>query len=237
MEWHEVSKKSSSDNSSQKEMGVFRNLLEAKTMLAKRDFVSTGILTYAEGDIFEVEISEWQLFHLGDKIKVTMYSRIGIHTFESTVIAKDSGGVMFINPPELQRKFMDKRQHQRIEVSQVGLIHTIFETPGLEGTPLTMSIPFNITDISLGGVGFVLLPGEREFATPMQVGVDLDLGFVLSTITEIIRKNPANEGIFYGAKFKAMPPEKIVSLRACIFRVQVANHFTQKRIARQSYRF
>jgi len=201
-------------------------------MLEKKDFVSTGILTYAEGDIFEVEISEWQVFELGDKLKVTMYSKVGILTFESTVIAKDSGGVMFINPPEIQRKFMEKRQFQRIDVNHVGSIHTLYEYPGHAGTKLEMPIPFNATDISLGGVGFILLPGERELPTTMKVGIDLNLGFEMDTVVEIMRRSPIMDGLFYGTKFTTVPADKLVSLRAFILRVQVSTYFAQKRSSR-----
>jgi len=209
------------------DLGAFRNLLESRAMLEKKDFVSTGMLTYAEGDLFEIEISEWQLFHLGDNVKVTIYSPFGILTFESTVIARDSGGVMIINPPDIQRRFLDRRQHPRIDVSQAGTIQAIYQEP-FRSKPLESPITLTVKDISLGGIGFLLQSGEREFLQTSHLGIELDLGFTMVSKAEIMRKSPSEEGVFYGAKFIEVPPDKMTSFRAFILRVQVEHYATQK---------
>ena len=66
-------------------------LVHCRTVVEKKDYVSTGILTYAEGDMVEVEIGDYQLFDLGTIVKLTIYTPAGIFMFNTTVIAKDEG--------------------------------------------------------------------------------------------------------------------------------------------------
>ena len=50
-------------------------LIECQAVMSKDDFVSTGILTYAQGDIMEIELPEYDVFQLGDKAKMTLYTK------------------------------------------------------------------------------------------------------------------------------------------------------------------
>lgn len=206
------------------------NVIESKTVLEKKQFVSTGILTYIEGDIVEVEISDWQVFFLGDSLKVTIYSPLGILTFESTIVAKDIGSVIILLPPEIQKRFMDKREHPRVEVSQTGTINTAFQTATRQkAIELSSPIQFVTTDISMGGIGFVLQIGEQDLHKFMHIEVEIELGFTLPSYLELIRKTPVEDGMFYGAKLIDTPQDKLISLRSFIMRAQVANYFKQKK--------
>ena len=51
-------------------------LIDSRAVLGKDDFVATGVLTYAQGDIIEIELPEYDVFQLGDKVKMTVVYQI-----------------------------------------------------------------------------------------------------------------------------------------------------------------
>jgi len=208
---------------------AFANLIEARTVLEKKHFVSTGAITYIEGDIAEVEISEWDVFHLGDPLKVIIYSPIGILNFESTVVAKDLGSVIILVPPVIQSKFLDKRQYPRVDVRHIGNLHRIHQSAASKSSrEFDSPIPIETTDISLGGVGFIVPMDAQEFKTYARIEGELQIGFKFGALLEIIRKSPVEGGMFYGAKMLEVSQEQEFSLRAFILRTQVSNYFKQK---------
>lgn len=213
--------------------GALANLIESRTVLEKKQFVSTGILTYIEGDIVEVEISQWDIFSLGDPLKVTMYSPMGILNFESTIVAKNHGSVILIVPPDIQRRFMDKRQYPRVDVKQNGILNRAYKTASRQSAiELPSPIEIVTTDLSLGGVGFIVETGDFDFKPNMLIEAELEIGFTLHSVLEVVRKSPFEGGMFYGAKMLDIPQDKETSLRAFILRTQVSNYFKQKKLNR-----
>ncbi|SDE32974.1 PilZ domain-containing protein [Paenibacillus sp. UNCCL117] len=201
-------------------------LLNSRTVVEKKEFVSTGILTYAEGDILEIEISDYKKFELGDSVKMTVYSPGGIYTFHSTVVAKDQGALMVINPPQNQKRFAEKRESPRVDVEHSGQLLSIHYADSGE-QELEERLRLDIRNVSVSGVGFLMEGGKRleESAT---ADVMLDLGFDITCRVEIIRSEPEETGIYYGAKYVEMPVEKANALRAFIIKKQVEQHFSFK---------
>ncbi|WP_201305400.1 PilZ domain-containing protein [Paenibacillus puerhi] len=201
-------------------------LLNSRTVVEKQEFVSTGILTYAEGDILEIEISDYKAFDLGDSVKMTVYSPGGVYTFQSTVVAKDHGALMVINPPQNQKRFAEKRENPRVEVEQSGqLLAIAYESGGEEELPAT--VPLDIRNVSVSGVGFIL-QSDLSLAKHMTAEVKLDLGFEMACRLEIIRSEPGDAGTYYGARYVEMPFEKANTLRAFVLKKQVEQHFSSK---------
>src|SRR5690348_8705771 len=97
-------------------------LMHSRTVIEKENFISIGVLTYIEGDVIEVEIEKNSSFNLSDAVKIIIYSPGGIYVFHTTIIAKEQGSIIVINPPENQKRFDEKRAHHRLDLKKEGLI-------------------------------------------------------------------------------------------------------------------
>ncbi|WP_248929356.1 PilZ domain-containing protein [Paenibacillus hamazuiensis] len=210
-------------------------LLNSRTVVEKNDYVSTGVLSYAEGDILEVELNNYNVFELGDSVKLTVYSPGGIYMFGSTVVAKDHGALMFINPPSNQKRFAEKRDHPRVPVSQEGRIRSLI-SPEPSAGGLHEDIMLNIENISVSGLGFTV-GHEVQLDPQMRIEIEMDLGMPIPCIAEIIRKEPSQGGVYYGAKYVELSGDKANSLRAFVLKKQVETHFSKKKEAQAKRMF
>lgn len=197
-------------------------LIHCRTVVEKKDFVSTGLLTVVEGDMVEIEIGDYKQFDLGDNVKVTIYTPAGIYMFHSTIIAKDHGSLMVINPPENQRKFEEKREHPRVEVDGTGVLSVAGGEP-FSGEPIQLQVK----NISVSGIGFTV-PEDVKLPERTMVTLGLDLGTRFECTAEIIRSEASESGVFYGARYVSLPQDKINTLRAYILKAQVESHANRK---------
>ncbi|MDF2925868.1 MAG: hypothetical protein K0R57_4782 [Paenibacillaceae bacterium] len=204
-------------------------LVHCRTVVEKKDFVSTGIMTFAEGDLLEVEINDYAVFNLGENVKLTVYTPIGIYIITSTIIGKDTGSLMMINPPENQRRFLDKREYPRVEVDRSGVLASL--AGSLEGDRHVLSepVPLQLRNISLSGIGFTASPGLL-LDTNTHVEIELDLGTIIPCVAEIMRTERESESLYYGARYVRMADDKMNSLRAFILREQISAHYATKQI-------
>jgi c-di-GMP-binding flagellar brake protein YcgR len=203
-------------------------LIDSKAVVEKKEYVATGVLTYALGDIAEIEIPQYSVFNLGDKLKVTVYTRNGIFVFESTVVAKDTGSLIIINPPENRRKFTEKREHARVDVKHKGFLHELNDVMKKRKQTFSDPVDFTVNNISMSGVGFTL-SYDLGLTTKSHLQVELDLGFRLPLLTEVIRKEKNSEGNYYGVKYIDLPKDNANALRGFILRNQVESYFIQKK--------
>jgi c-di-GMP-binding flagellar brake protein YcgR len=204
-------------------------LLHSRTVVEKKDFVSTGLLSYAEGDILEVEIPEYKIFDLGDSVKLSVYSAAGIYTFQSTVVAKDNGALIVINPPQNRRRFIEKRENPRIEVNEKGTLHSIISTQTNEKQPFGAGVGLTVHNISVSGLGFAIKE-DLDLGQSTVIEADLDLGFKMPCVAEIVRREKIEVGYYYGARYMEMEPDKANSLRAFVLKKQVESYFSKKNI-------
>ncbi|RTE09000.1 PilZ domain-containing protein [Paenibacillus whitsoniae] len=205
-------------------------LIDSKTMVGKDDFVATGVLTYALGDIMEVELPEYDVFQLGDKVKMVVYSKSGLFVLHTTVIAKEAGSLMVLNPPENRRKFTEKREHARVQVGYSGRLI------GLQGRgaqhQLENPITIEIKNISMSGIGFTIQDApmiDKIIQKQSLLDVELILDFNMASSIEIVRKEWLEEGFYYGASFTSVETEQAKALRGFILRKQIETYFIQKR--------
>jgi c-di-GMP-binding flagellar brake protein YcgR len=205
-------------------------LLHSRTVVEKDGFVSTGLLTYAEGDIIEVEIPEYKLFNLGDSVKITAYSPGGIYTFLSTIVAKHKGALIIINPPHNQRRFVEKRESPRVQVNQKGSLHTITWLDSEGKQKLNDSIGLTVQNISVSGIGFALSNDDLDLSSAFAIEAELDLGVKVPIVAEIIRRENLFEGYYYGARYVGMESEKVTSIRAFVLKMQVESYFKEKEL-------
>lgn len=202
-------------------------LVDAKVAVEKRNFVATGVVTYVRGEIIEIELPQFDLFGLGEQVKLMIYSRSGMFVFQSTVIAKHNGALMILNPPDNRRKFNDKREHQRVEVACSGTLHGMKNPASQQEWLMPSPVDFAITNMSMGGLG-LMLTIDMGISRTWLLDVQLDLGFLLPCGLEIIRMDRSATAFYYGASFRGMPQEQASALRAFILKRQIEAHYEQK---------
>jgi c-di-GMP-binding flagellar brake protein YcgR len=210
-----------------KEGNDIHTLIDSKTVVEKKDFVSTGVLTYVMGDIIEVEISQFDVFKLGDSVKLTIYSKTGLFVFDTTVIAKADGSLIVLNPPENQRKFIEKRETPRVSVESRGLLNVAGVSSNTNKLSFEEPIHFLLDNISMIGLGFTLAD-EIEINLQSRMEVELHLGFSMPCVIQIVRKVKHPAGVYYGAKYVELPKDKTTALRAFILKNQVETYFLKK---------
>ncbi|RUS47758.1 PilZ domain-containing protein [Cohnella sp. AR92] len=196
-----------------------KTLLHCRTVVEKQNFVSTGIMTRAEGELFEIELNEFELFELGESVKLTVYSPAGIQSFHSIVFAKYDGAIAIIQPPAVSQRFQEKREFFRVEASGEAQIIRLVRDDG-EVRTLSTPLEAKLRDISLGGVGLVMPPHE-EMKQVSRIGAVLHLGFPFACDLEVVRRERLLDEIHYGFRMKAVDTEMLRPLRAFILRNQV----------------
>jgi c-di-GMP-binding flagellar brake protein YcgR len=203
-------------------------LVHCRTVVEKKDYVSTGVLTYAEGDMVEVEIGDYQLFDLGSIVKLTIYSPVGIFMFNTTVIAKDKSYLILINPPENRRKFSEKRKETRIDIDQRGFLHGIWPLLSSEMKAFEAPVAVSVNNISQNGIGFTV-DGDLKLNIGEQIEIAADLGIKVLCKAQIIRMDEPGHGTQYGAAIIDIPDEQTRTLRAFILKAQVVNRSKLKK--------
>lgn len=197
-----------------------------KVSVEKKDFVSVGMVTFIEGDIIEVELPQAKYYKPGEPIKVTVYSTNGFLILPSSVIAKDNDVIMILNPPENQR-LVQRRQHPRIDLQSDGFIRSIVGA-NQSVQVLEEPFPFHLSNISLGGVGFVTaesVPLRNMTVADTELNI---LGGVECRV-EVSRRQTSDLGVYIGARFLDFPQEQLNSLRGFILRLQIDTRVKQRR--------
>jgi hypothetical protein len=210
-------------------------LLHCRTVVEKQNFVSTGVMTHVEGELFEIELPEFDLFELGETVKLTVYSPAGIQSFPSTVFAKYEGAIALIQPPEVRKRFEEKREHPRVNIAgSVHIVHSLDE----EGQERALDNPLHVTarNISISGIGFEApdLP-ELNHSSKLKANVEIGIGF--SCELEIVRRDKVDQNILCGAKMTVFEPEMLRSLRALILRQQVERNVKLRQEREEKKRF
>jgi len=204
-------------------------LLNCKSVVEKlnQNYVSTGIITGVEGELFEVELSDFERFQLGDAVKVTIYSPAGIQTFQSVVIAKYHGAIAIFQPPALAMKFGDKREHVRVYADGIALV-AVAQPAGVAGGRLPGEpVEVRLKDISVAGLGFfapnlpIFIEGARFHAT-------VRIEFEFSCDLVIVRREWQNENWLCGARLMLEDQEVLRQLRAFVLRQQVDGYIKRR---------
>lgn len=177
-------------------------------------------MTHVEGELFEVELNEFNRFELGEPVKLTVYSPAGIQTFQSIVFAKYEGAVAVIQPPLILKKFQEKREYFRVETSGTARILRVIGSGG-ENKLLPEPVEAELSDISIAGVG-LRVPGHPELTKATHFGAVLDLGFSLACDLEIVRRDRLEDDMYsFGMRMKLVDTEMLRPLRAFVLRQQV----------------
>lgn len=199
-------------------------LLQCRTVVEKmkQNYVSTGIITGVEGELFEVELSDFDRFQLGDAVKVTIYSPSGIHTFQSVVFAKYHGAIAIIQPPALAMKFGDKREHVRVDAEGTALV-TPARQLAVSGDPVEV----RIKDISVAGLGF-FAPNLPIFIEGARLNATVRIEFEFSCELVIVRRDWQNDNWLCGARLVLEDQEMLRHLRAFVLRQQVDKYIKRR---------
>ncbi|MCI3921470.1 PilZ domain-containing protein [Paenibacillus sp. TRM 82003] len=197
----------------------------SKVSVEGTEYLSTGSVSYIEGDIIEIELSYATFFTPGEQVKLTVYSTNGFMTLLSSVIARDTGILMVLNPPENQR-LATRRQFPRIDLSRTGTLEALRWSEGGENK-LDEAVSLEIQNISLGGLGFHL-PVDPGIRAMMVADVSLEILGGLQCSIEISRKSMSQGKIYIGARFLDLGPEQNTMLRGYILRMQVEQRARQR---------
>jgi hypothetical protein len=194
-------------------------LLHSRTVVEKQSFVTTGVLTSVEGDLFEIELNEFSLFDLGETVKLTIYSPVGIQTIQSIIFAKYDGAIAVIQPPVLQQKFMEKREHPRVDAEGTVRVLGLIEASG-GFRELAEPVEAQIRDISVSGVSF-LATDASVFQRDRKLRAILEIGFEIACDIEIVRREQGTGGWICGAKMTLPDADALRPIRAYVLRQQV----------------
>ncbi|SFT02415.1 c-di-GMP-binding flagellar brake protein YcgR, contains PilZNR and PilZ domains [Paenibacillus sp. BC26] len=213
---------------------AMKALLHSRTMVEKEGYVATGVLAHAEGEMMEIELTEFKNFELGDPVSLTVYSPVGIHRLQSTIIAKAEGSIAVIFPIRSLAGLDEKRESPRIDIEARGTISRTYsqEIENSKGEKLTIeatdSFDIELRNISDTGIGFSLM-SPPTLANGDILTTSLSLGFKLECEIEIIRKDDGSEWKFYGARFQGLDEQQQRALRAYLLRVQIEAYFKLKK--------
>jgi Predicted glycosyltransferase len=209
-----------------KDMISLKMLLQCRTVVEKANFVSTGIMTRAEGELFEIELSEFELFELGENVKLTVYSPAGIQSFQSIVFAKYDGAIAVIQPPIISQRFQEKREFYRVEAKGAVQVLRLVQNDG-EVKLLSTPLEARLRDISIGGVGLVMPPYE-EMSEVARIGAVIHLGFTFACDLEVVHRERRLDEIHYGFRMKVLDTEMLRPLRAFVLRHQVEQNIQSR---------
>ncbi|WP_274649437.1 PilZ domain-containing protein [Paenibacillus humicola] len=209
-----------------------KSLIHSRTVVEKEAYVSTGILAHVEGDLMEIEMSEYKSFELGDPVSLTIYSPVGIHRLESTVIAKAENSLAVIFPPRALAGLEEKRESPRVEVLLGGsferkLNRVVRTKDGLEQIESSETVDISVVNISLSGIGFVAT-GCPELQRDDIIDATIEIGGGLQCRLEIVRKDNDAEPCYFGARYMELDDVRQRSLRAFLLREQIAIYYRAK---------
>jgi hypothetical protein len=207
-------------------------LIHSRTVVEKEGYVSTGMLAHIEGDLMEIEMSEYKSFELGDPVNMTIYSPVGIHRLQSTVIAKAENSLAVIFPPRSLAGLEEKREAPRVDVLLGGsferrLTETVETKSGTETVEAVETVELSVVNISASGIGFVAT-GCPELKKDDIVEANIKIGFELRCRLEIVRKDTEAEQFFFGARFLDLNELQQRALRAFLLREQIAIYYRNK---------
>ncbi|MFB9277718.1 PilZ domain-containing protein [Cohnella cellulosilytica] len=202
-------------------------LLHCRTVVEGKNFVTTGVMTHVEGELFEVELPEFEQFELGEPVKMTVYSPAGIQSMSSIVFAKYEGAIAILQPPELQKRFKERREYPRVEIEGNALVVRVLGDSGA-GRELQNSESLTIHDISISGISFSG-PDAPHFAAKSRLRATIEIGITFDCELEIVRRERQEDRIYCGAKMHVLEPEMLRPLRALILRQQVQKNADARR--------
>lgn len=197
-------------------------LLHCRTVIESANFVTTGVMTNVEGELFEVELHDFEQFELGESVKMTVYSPAGLHTFQSMVFAKYEGAIALLLPPNTQKRFKERREHPRVSVTGNAQVYFAVSESG-EEIPLESPLELTVHDISLSGIG-ISGPDAPQINRNMRLKANVEIGLGFDCELEVIRRERQEDTVILGAKMRLIEPEKLRPLRALILRQQVEKH-------------
>jgi hypothetical protein len=219
----------------EKELLQLNVLLHCRTVVEGKNFVTTGVMTHVEGELFEVEVHEYDQFELGESVKLTVYSPAGIQSIPSIVFAKYDGAIALLQPPDLLKRFKERREHPRVPIKgNAHIVHVLNETG--DELQLDERMELAVIDISLTGIGFTG-PNVHYFDQNRKLKVKVEIGLGFSCDLEIIRRERQDNLVLCGAKMQVLEPEMLRPLRALILHQQVEKHAKSRRelINKQSF--
>ncbi|UVI31652.1 PilZ domain-containing protein [Paenibacillus spongiae] len=207
-------------------------LLHSRTVVEKDGYVSTGILTHVEGDMLEVEMTEYKSFELGNPVHLTVYSAAGIQRVQSTIIGKAEGSLAVLLPPRAFNGLEEKRESVRVDVLLGGSLRHVLkreigEGEGAETIEVEEWIDLTIRNISLAGLGFEVVSGPHLFPED-KVEFRIKSGFEFRCTLAIVRSKPGGDHTFYGARYEGLDEQRQRALRAFLLREQIASYYRMK---------
>lgn len=217
---------------SEKTRFSMKTLLHSRTVVEKDGYVSTGMFTHAEGDMMEIELTEFKAFELGDPVNLTLYSPVGVHRLRSTVIAKASGALAVLFPERAFAGLEERRESPRVDAAVQGVLkhkqsRAVMVREELQTFETEEEFEFATRNISNSGIAFQLSYGPK-LTVGETIDVVLKLESPFACRLEIIRMDDNDHRSVYGARFLELNELQQRSLRAFLIREQVGAYYRIK---------
>lgn len=215
-----------------------KSLLLSRTVVEKDGYVSTGVLTHIEGDMMEIELSDFKNFELGDPVNLIVYSPVGIHRLHSSVIAKATGALAILFPERALIGLEERREAPRIDAAARGKMrHTtsrdVMTSDGLVTVEAEEEYELITRNISDSGVAFFVSAGPKLDMGEC-IDVTLEFGSPFHCRLEIMRRVESAQREGYGARFLELDELQRRALRAFLIREQVEAYFRIKQVKKNN---
>ncbi|KRE49531.1 flagellar brake protein [Paenibacillus sp. Soil522] len=184
----------------------------------------SGKVSFAEGEVFEIEFPQSKYFAPGDVVKVTIYTPEGMFFFDTSVIAQGFKELFLLFPSDIYSQFLKRRKFPRLKVTISGTIHLINDD-GNSDQKSQQELPVEIHDISQGGIGF---SSNLPIPTNSLLSIIIQLDTPISCILEVVHKREHKDSKFFGCDFKDLSPNQMIALRSWILRKQIEMRFNTK---------
>ncbi|KRF19282.1 PilZ domain-containing protein [Paenibacillus sp. Soil787] len=123
-----------------------------------------------------------------------------------------------------------------MDVTHTGLLFGLQDMNKRNKHQFENPLSISIKNISINGLGLGFTINNNAMIDKIvqkhsQLEVELDLGFTIPCLMEIVRKEKVENGFYYGASYIDIPQEKTNVLRGFILTNKIETYFVQKREA------
>ena len=198
------------------------SIIDSRIIINNGSFASTGKVSYFEGDIIEGEFTDYHLFEIGKKARVTIHTSNEVFVFFSVILAKDNGLLILLHPPEHTIYPTDRRISPRVPYQINALMKAVKPAILTIKVPLGIPLPMEIKNVSLTGIHFTTL-NNIGMKKDYHADIELQLGTLLINEIAIVRVVDQQDCVNYGATFLNLQTDQLIELKSFLLLTQIEN--------------
>ncbi len=197
-------------------------LTRSKAVVETIDAICTGMLSYMEGDIAEIEFKDGDRIHLGEVVKVTIFPPAGMQVFYSVAVVRSRNAIMVVVPPAKEEKFGEIGESLNLELNCKGRLYA--KCPDV---PLPQVYTCRLKHISSNRIVF-MVDKKMEIACS-RVAVEFSSDIKLKCEAEIVSRSDEGKEICYVAVYEGLAEENAFSLKAYMLKRQIRKYYGKKK--------